>query len=132
MHPYVLYRHSCWRNWNRNTTSEDEFAKLKADYDQINDASTEQKKQNEITDLVDNIIDESNLFQDMSTEDIWIEDDIFDNNDDQSIVDVSKDIPEGIKEKDPYLDFHILTSAIIDNLFEPSVDNSSDEGPELI
>ena len=68
----------------------------------------------------------------MSTEDIWIEDDIFDNNDDQSIVDVSKDIPEGIKEKDPYLDFHILTSAIIDYLFEPSVDNSSDEGPELI
>ena len=90
------------------------------------------KKQNEITDLVDDIIDESNPFQDIGTEDIWIEDDIFDNNDDQSIVDFSKDILQGIKENDPYLDFKIPTSAIIDDLFEPSDDDSDDEGSELI
>ena len=112
---------------------DDKFANLKADYDQINDASTEQKKQNEVTDSVDNIIDESNQFQDISAEDIWIEDNIFDNNnDDRSIVDVSKDIFPGIKENDLYLGFNIPTSAIIDDLFEPSDDDSNDEGPELI
>ena len=49
---------------------DDEFAALKADYDQINDATTKQKKQNEITDLVDYIIDESNPFQEIGTEEI--------------------------------------------------------------
>ena len=34
------------------------------------------KKQDEITELVDNIIDESNPFQNLNTEDIRIEDDV--------------------------------------------------------
>ena len=55
---------------------DDEFAKLKAEYDRVNDAAAEQKKQDEITDLVDNIIDESNPFQNLNTEDIRIEDDV--------------------------------------------------------
>ena len=132
MHPYVPPEAQTADVIETETQQvDDEFAKLKADYDQINDASTEQKKQNEITDLVDNIIDESNPFQDIGTEDIWIEDDIFDNNDDQSIVDVSKDILQGINENDPYLDFKIPTSTIIDNLFEPSDNDSDNEGPEL-
>ena len=42
------------------------FAALKADYDQINDTTTAEK-QNEITDLVNYIIDESNPFQDTGT-----------------------------------------------------------------
>ena len=58
---------------------------------------------------------------------MWIEDDIFDNNDDQSITDVSKDILQGIKENDAYVDFNIPISAIIDDLFEPSDDDSNDE-----
>ena len=87
---------------------------------------TEQKNQNEITDLVDDIIDESNPFQNIDTEDIWIEDDIFYNNDNQNIVDASKDILIGIKESDPYLDFNRPTSSIIDNLFESS-DNENIE-----
>ena len=62
------------------------FAALKADYDQINDTTTAEK-QNEITDLVNYIIDESNPFQDIGTQDIWIDDDIFD---DKDIVDVFK------------------------------------------
>ena len=53
------------------------FAALKADYDQINDTTTAEK-QNEITDLVNYIIDESNPLQDIGTQDIWIDDDIFD------------------------------------------------------
>ena len=40
----------------------DEFAKLKAEYDRINDAATEQKKQTEIIDLVDDILDEKKSF----------------------------------------------------------------------
>ena len=133
MHPYVPPQAQTADAIETETQQvDDKFAKLNADYNQINDASTEQKKQNEITDLVDDIIDESNPFQDIGTEDIWIEDDIFDNNDDQSIVDFSKDILQGIKENDRYLDFKIPTSAIIDDLFEPSDDESDDEGSELI
>ena len=133
MHPYVPPQAQTADAIETETQQvDDKFAKLNADYNQINDASTEQKKQNEITDLVDDIIDESNPFQDIGTEDIWIEDDIFDNNDDQSIVDFSKDILQGIKENDRYLDFKIPTSAIIDDLFEPSDDDSDDEGSELI
>ena len=109
----------------------DEFAKIKTEYDQINDASTEQKKQNKITNLADYIIDESNPFQDISTEDIWIEDNIFDNNDGQSIIDVSKDILQGIKENDSYLDSNIPTRTIIDDLFEPSDDASNDKDLNL-
>ena len=133
MHPYVPPQAQTADAIETETQQvDDKFAKLNADYNQINDASTKQKKQNEITDLVDDIIDESNPFQDIGTEDIWIEDDIFDNNDDQSIVDFSKDILQGIKENDRYLDFKIPTSAIIDDLFEPSDDESDDEGSELI
>ena len=96
---------------------DDEFAALKADYDQINDATTKQKKQNEITDLVDYIIDESNPFQEIGTEEIWTEENIFDNKDNKDIVDVSN-ILKGIKENYPYLDFNIPTKAVIDDLFQ--------------
>ena len=119
MHPYVLPQVQTADVIESETWQVDnEFAKLKAYCDQINDAVTEQKNQNEITDLVDDI--------NIDTEDIWIEDDIFDNNDNQNIVDASKDILKGIKESDPYLDFNRPTSSIIDNLFESS-DNENIE-----
>ena len=38
------------------------FAKLKAEYDGINDAATEQKKQTDVIELDDDIIDENNPF----------------------------------------------------------------------
>ena len=128
MHPYVPPKVQTADVIETETRQVDnEFAKLKAYCDQINDAVTEQKNQNEITDLVDDIIDESNPFQNIDTEDIWIEDDIFDNNNNnQNIVDASKDILIGIKESDPYLDFNRPTSSIIDNLFESS-DNENIE-----
>ena len=44
---------------------DDDFTRTKAKYDQINDAATEQKKQNIITDLIDDIIDETNPYQNM-------------------------------------------------------------------
>ena len=127
MHPYVPPQVQTADVIETETRQVDnEFAKLKAYCDQINDAVTVQKNQNEITDLVDDIIDESNPFQNIDTEDIWIEDYIFYNNDNQNIVDASKDILIGIKESDPYLDFNRPTSSIIDNLFELS-DNENIE-----
>ena len=127
MHPYVPPQVQTADVIETETRQVDnEFAKLKAYCDQINDAVTEQKNQNKITDLADDIIDESNPFQNIDNEDIWIEDDIFDNNDNQNIVDASKDILKGIKESDPYLDFNRPTSSIIDDLFESS-DNENIE-----
>lgn len=63
--------------------------------------------------MVDDIIDESNPFQNLVTEEIWIEDDIFDDKDNLDTVDTSKDILKGIKENDPFLDFNISNEAII-------------------
>ena len=57
---------------------DDKIINLKAKYDEINDVATEQKKQQKITDLIDDVIDKSNLFQNLGTEDRWIEDDIID------------------------------------------------------
>ena len=113
---------------------DDEFAALKADYDQINDATTKQKKQNEITDLVDYIIDESNPFQEIGTEEIWTEDNIFDNKDNKDIADVSN-ILKGIKENYPYLDFNIPAKAVIDDLFQLSdneYEDTNTDHPNLI
>ena len=122
---------------------DDEFAKLKVEYDRVNDTAAEKKKQDEITDLVDDIIDESNTFQNLNTADIWIDDDISDYKDHPDIVDTSKDILKAIRENDPLLDFNIPTDAIIEDLLQPSDDEDndltiedlfdpSDEEPEFI
>ena len=42
--------------------------------------------------LIDNILDEDNSCKNINTEDIWIEDNLFDNNDKEAIKEVSKDI----------------------------------------
>ena len=41
----------------------EEFAKLKAEYDRINDAAAVQKKQTDVIDLVDDIVDKKNPFR---------------------------------------------------------------------
>ena len=81
------------------------------------------KTKKKITNLVDDIIDESNPFQNLGTEDISLEDDIFDEGDEKSVVHISKDILKGIKENDLFLDFNIPTELIMDDLFNES-DNS--------
>ena len=73
------------------------------------------KKQTEITDLVDDIIDEKNSFQNLGTEDIWTEDDLFNSKDPGDIIDTSKDIISDIKDSDPFLDFTKPTSEITDD-----------------
>ena len=82
---------------------------------------TKQRKKK--TNLVDDIIHESNPFQNLGTEDISLEDDIFDEGDEKSVVHISKDILKGIKENDLFLDFNMPTELIIDELFNES-DNS--------
>ena len=71
---------------------DDDFTRIKAEYDQINDAATKQKKQNIITYLIDDIIDETNPFQNLGNEDIQIEDDMFDQKDEKDICDFSHEI----------------------------------------
>ena len=81
MHPYLLPQVQTADEIEIETQLvDDDFAHLKAEYDQINDVATEQRKQNKITDLVDEVTDESNPFQNLSTEGIWIEDYLFDQN----------------------------------------------------
>ena len=58
----------------------DEFSKLKQEFDKANNAAKEQKSQTGAIDLIENSV---------GTEDIWIEDDFFDNDDSQAIKDTS-------------------------------------------
>ena len=100
------------------TLVDDRFIDIKTKYDEINDVATEQKKQQKITDLIDDVIDESNPFQNLGTEDIGIEDDIFDKNDSKETIEISKDILKDINKNDPFLDFNLLTEEIISKLFD--------------
>ena len=61
----------------------EEFDYIFSKYKKIDNASTEQKKQNNIIDLIDVVLDESNPFNTMKTEteDIFIDDDMFDDTD---------------------------------------------------
>ena len=104
---------------------DDNFIDLKTKYDEINDVATEQKKQQKITDLTDDVIDKSNPFQNLGTEDIWIEDDIFDKNDTKETIEISKDILKDINKNDPFLDFNLLTEEIISGIFD-DVDFAND------
>ena len=71
------------------------------------------------------INDKDNPSQNLSTEDILIEDDMFDQNDKGDIVNISKDILKNIKENDPFLDCNIQTDVVIEELFD-NVDLTSD------
>ena len=71
------------------------------------------------------IIDKDNPSQNLSTVDILIEDDMFDQNDKGDIVNISKDILKNIKENDPFLDCNIQTDVVIEELFD-NVDLASD------
>ena len=78
---------------------DDKIINLKAKYDEINDVATEQEKQQKITDLIDDVIDKSNPFQNLATEDRWIEDDIIDKNDSKKTIEISKNILKDINKK---------------------------------
>ena len=59
---------------------DDEFFNLEQKFNVIDNAATEQKKKkNELIDLVDDVLDENNPFNNkIKTEDIYTEDNLFD------------------------------------------------------
>ena len=98
MYPYVPPKVQTADEIETETTLvDDKFTNLKTKYDKIIDVATKQKKQQKITDLVDDVIDESNPFQNLEIEDIWVEDDIFDKYDSKETIEISKDILKDIK-----------------------------------
>ena len=58
---------------------------------------TEQKSQIDAINLTDDILNEHNLFRNTDTEDIWIEDDLFDDYDTQAIKSILKEIIDVVK-----------------------------------
>ena len=65
----------------------EEFDDLFSKYREIDNAATEQKKQNDIIDLIDDVLDESNPFNTMKTEteDIFTDDDLINDNDQNEV-----------------------------------------------
>ena len=66
---------------------------MKQEFGKVNNnGATEQKPQTDAINLIDDILDEDNPFNNVVTEDIWIEDDIFDNDNTQAIKNISTEI----------------------------------------
>ena len=62
-------------------TIETETKNKDDEFNEIENAATEQKQQNEIIDLTDEVLDNINPFNYIKTDDVYIEDDLFDTND---------------------------------------------------
>ena len=93
-------------NRNRTKKEEGEFFDLQQKFNEINNVVTEQQKQNDLIDLADYVLDENNPLNDLKTENIYIKDDLFDNNDSKDIKKVSDDVIETINLTDgvPFVD----------------------------
>ena len=91
---------------------------------------TEQKSQTDTINLTDDILDEYNLFRNIDTGDIWIEDDLFDDYDTQAIKNILKEIidvinPDGTVFDD--IDFEpIETNTIPDDIETINIKNDID------
>ena len=72
--------------------------------------------------MIDDVIDKKNQFQNLGTEDIWIEDNLFDKNDSKKTIEISKDILKDISKNDPFLDFTVSTELVITNIFDDATD----------
>ena len=93
-----------------------DFIDLKSKFDKVNDAISEQKKQKEIEDTVENIFEKNN-FDDFS----W-EEDLFDKTDSTATVDASKKILEDIRPVD-----NRAIQEIIDDQFIPIDDRTQQQ-----
>ena len=87
----------------------------------------EQKLQDDTINLIDDILDEDNCFKNIYTEDFWIEDRLFDNDNRQEIKDISKEI---IDVNAPFIDIieEDFKSPIKTITIEDDVDIPSDDG----
>ena len=68
------------------------FQNLNRNLIRLTTQQTEQKSQTDTINLTDDILDEYNLFRNIDTGDIWIEDDLFDDYDTQAIKNILKEI----------------------------------------
>ena len=108
-HPHVELQVQDADKIEKETKKEnDEFLDLYKKFNEVNEAATQQKKDNEVIDLIDDIKDEGNPFNDTvkaDGEDIFIEDNLFDDfdqNDKKDIKMVCDDIlkDENLNQKD--------------------------------
>ena len=84
---------------------------------------TEQKLQDDAINLIDDILDEGNPFKNIDTDDFWIEDGLFENDDGQDIKDISKEI---IDVSEPFVDD--FESPIETIRLDNDIDIPSDDG----
>ena len=82
------------------------YADLLSKIHEPNHVLTEQKKQNDIENLVDNVVKDQT-----STNDYWWEEDIFSQDDEQSTIDTTKTIVDNIKTND--IDLQVLSDNIL-------------------
>ena len=70
----------------------DNFSDLEQLFNELDNAAAERKKQNDIFGLIDYILDENNVFNDeLKTEGIYIEGNLFDDTDQRDIKKISED-----------------------------------------
>ena len=93
-----------------------DFIDLKSKFDKVNDVISEQKKEKEIEDTIENIFDTNNF------DDFWWEEDLFDKTDSTATVDASKKILEDIRPVD-----NRTIQEIIDDQFIPIDDRTQQE-----
>ena len=86
-HPYVEAQVQHAETIETETKKEEnEFFDLEQKFDPIDNAVTEQEKQNDLKDLVDDVLDENNPFNNkINTEDIYINDNLFNDTDSKGI-----------------------------------------------
>ena len=112
---------------------DDDFIDLQTKFVEVNDVATEQKKQKEVQDTIESIIDDKNPFN--TFDDLWWEDNLFNNKDSQETVDASNNIFDEIQNISDNIFKNIppadnrTVQEIIDNDFIP-IDNRTQQEPE--
>ena len=92
----------------------DELSQLKQEFDKVNDAATEQKIQTDTIYLIDDILNENNPSRNVNTMVIWIEDNLFDDNNRQDVQNVSKEIIDTVNLINDIISFDVPTATDTD------------------
>ena len=91
---------------------DDDFIELESKFNEVNNIAIEQKIQERVADLVDDVLDEKNPFN--SFENFWWEKDLCDKKDTVDTVDIAKNILNKIKESNPYAATTFVEQDIVD------------------
>ena len=90
---------------------DDDYTDLLSKINGANDVLTEQKKQKDIENLIDDVIKDP-----IHTNDYWWEEDIFSKDDKQTTIDATKTIVDDIKQSTNDIDIQALSNNILRNL----------------